>query len=274
VKFADLHLHTTFSDGTYSPEELVLQSKKAGLSAIAVADHDTVEGIAPAISAAAKEEIEVVPGIELTSQHEGSEVHILGYFLDYKSPQLLEKLASVRGDRVKRIYDIADKLKNMGVSLDPQKVFDIAGGGTVGRLHVARAMVQEGIVASVFEAFRKYIGDKCEAFVLGFRFTPSEAIALIKDAGGVPVLAHPYILNDDKLIPFFAGQGMMGLEVYYPEHNKDMTGRYLRIARENNLFVTGGSDCHGEAKPQVQIGLIKIPYELVVMLKEASGKNG
>ena len=268
MKFADLHLHTRFSDGTYSPQELISQAKLAGLSAIAIADHDTVEGVIPCLEEGAKEGIEVISGIELTAQHEGSEVHILGYMLDYKSPELLEKLSVVRKDRVERIYRITEKLKAMGLELDPQAVFAIAGAGTVGRLHVARVMVKEGLVGSVFEAFRKYIGDKCAAYVLGFRFTPAEAITLIKDSGGIPVLAHPYILNNDSLIPVFAGLGMRGLEVYYPEHSKGMINNYLKLAKENDLLVTGGSDCHGSAKPQVQIGLVKIPYELVEKMKE------
>ncbi len=268
MKFADLHLHTVFSDGTYSPEELILESKKAGLSAIAVVDHDTVEGVAPAIELGDREGVEVVPGIELTAEYEGLEIHILGYFIDCNNKALQEKLAVLKQNRIERIYKITDKLKSMGLGLDPQGVFDISGQGTVGRLHIARSMVKERLVGSVFEAFRKYIGDKSPAYVLGFRFSPSEAIKLIKGAGGVSVLAHPYILNNDELILSFVDYGLRGLEVYYPEHTQGMINAYLKLAREYNLLVTRGSYCHGTAKPEVRIGSVKIPYELVERLKE------
>lgn len=269
MKFADLHLHTIFSDSTYTPQELISESAKCALSAIAVVDHDSVEGIEPITEIAKTENIEVLPGIELTAEDGGLEIHILGYLIDYKNAPLIEKLETLRKNRIERIYKIVDKLKSMGITLKPNTVFDIAKQGTVGRLHIARALVKEGMVDSIFEAFKKYIGDKCPAYVLGFRFSPKEAIKLIKDAGGIPVLAHPYTLNNDGLIAEFIGYGLMGLEVYYPGHSQSMINFYLNLARSNNLLVTGGSDCHGNAKPEVMIGSIKIPYELVEKLKEA-----
>jgi predicted metal-dependent phosphoesterase TrpH len=272
VKFADLHLHTIFSDGTYTPQELISESVEAGLAAIAVVDHDTIEGISPAIEIAKMENIEILPGIELSAEYEGCEVHILGYLVDYKRKDLLEKLETLKKNRIERIYKIVDKLKDMGVILEPEDIFSIAGGGTVGRLHVARAMLKKGKVDSLFEAFQKYIGDKNPAYVLGFRFSPSEAIKLIKDAGGIPVLAHPYTLNNDELILKFIDYGLMGLEVYYPEHTQGMTNFYLNLAKEYNLLITGGSDCHGNAKSEIKIGSIKIPYELVEKLKVAKDK--
>ncbi|MDI6606502.1 MAG: phosphatase, partial [Candidatus Omnitrophota bacterium] len=145
----------------------------------------------------------------------------------------------------------------------------IAGGGTVGRLHIARAMVRENLVNSIYDAFKTYIGDKCPAYVLGFRLSPQEAIKIIKDAGGISVLAHPYIMNNDELISEFSGFGLRGVEVYYPEHTQGMINHYLDIAKKCNLLVTGGSDYHGEAKPNVKIGSIKVDYELVEKLKRA-----
>lgn len=269
MKFADLHLHTIFSDGTYSPFELVSESKKADLSAIAVVDHDTVGAISPAIEIAKTENIEVLAGIELSSEYNGLEIHILGYLIDYKNKHLIEKLETLKKNRIERIYKILDKLKGMGITLNPQGIFDIARQGTVGRLHVARAMVLEGKVSSIFEAFQRYIGDKCPAYVLGFKFSPQEAIKLIKDSGGIAVLAHPYTLHNDDLILEFIDYGLMGLEVYYPEHSQAMINFYLNLAKKHNLLVTGGSDCHGDAKPEIRIGSIKIPYELVERLKEA-----
>jgi len=272
MKFADLHLHTLFSDGTYSPDELISESKRCALSAIAVVDHDTIDGLNPTIEAAKKENIEVIPGIELTSEYEGLEIHILGYLIDYQRKELVEKLDVLKKNRIERVYKIIDKLKDIGIALRPESVFAMAGGGTVGRLHIARALVKEGKVESIFEAFRKYIGDRSPAFCLGFKLSPQEAVKIIRDAGGIPILAHPYSLNNDGLIPKFIDYGLMGLEVYYPEHSQSMINYYSSLAQKYNLLVTGGSDCHGNAKPQAKIGSMKIPYELVERLKEVRSK--
>ncbi len=273
MKFADLHLHTVFSDGTYTPLALVLECEKQGLSAISVADHDTVEGILAVTETAKDKDIEVLPGIELTAEDEGREIHILGYLIDHQNESLLRKLVTLREDRIERVYKIIDKLKGLGVILKPEAVFELAKQATVGRLHIARAMVKEGIVTSIFEAFQKYIGDKCPAYVLDFRLSAQEAIKLITDSAGIPVLAHPYTLNNDDFIFKFIDYGLMGLEVYYPEHSQAMINFYLGLARKHNLLITGGSDCHGDAKPQAKIGSIKIPYTLVEKLKIAKDKT-
>jgi predicted metal-dependent phosphoesterase TrpH len=271
-KFADLHLHTSFSDGTYSPEELVSNSLKAGLSAVAVCDHDTVEALPFCLDIGLEKGLEVIPGIELSAESDSQEIHILGYFIDYKSKTLNERLQTLNKIRVERVYKIIAKLKHMGLELDPQVVFSISGSGTVGRLHIARAMHKQGLISSVYEAFHKYIGDKGPAYVLGFKFSPEKAIRLIRDSGGVPVLAHPYVIRNDDLLRELIKKGLMGLEVYYPEHSQSMINFYLDLAQRNNLLVTGGSDCHGTAKPEVRIGSVKIPYELVEKLKEARDK--
>jgi len=269
MRYADLHLHTSFSDGTYTPLELVSQSLKAGLSAIAVVDHDTVAGVNPVIAEAQSKELEVLAGIEFSAACNNQEVHILGYLIDHQDKALLKKLESLKQNRVERVYAMAAKLNKLGVNLDPQSVFALSGNGTVGRLHIARALVKEGLVGSIPEVFQKYIGDNGPAYVLGFRFNPEEAIKFIKDAGGIPVLAHPYTLNNDELILEFVRLGLMGLEVYYPEHSQGMINFYLELAKKNNLLVTGGSDCHGKAKPEVRLGSLKVPYALVEKLKEA-----
>ncbi len=268
MKFADLHLHTVFSDGTCTPEELVRQGASSGLSALAIVDHDTVGAIGLANRAAEGKNIEIIPGIELSAEYETFEVHILGYLIEYENSCLLEKLNTLKKNRIERVYKIVEKLKEMGVILNPQSIFDLAKQGTVGRMHIARAMVNEGKVNSVFEAFQKYIGDKCPAYVLGFKFSPEEAIKLIKETKGIPVLAHPYTVRDDLLVKFI-DFGLMGLEAYYPEHSQSMTNFYTNLAARHNLLTTGGSDFHGDAKPEVKIGSIKIPYTLVERLKEA-----
>lgn len=272
MSYVDLHLHTYYSDGTFSPEELIDQAAKAKLKAISITDHDTVEGIKPVMRAGLKEKIEVLPGIELTAEFNGSEIHILGYLIDCENKPLCEKLALLKKVRIERIYKITEKLSTCGIEIDPEKIFALSGEGTIGRLHVARALVNEGKVKSTYEAFDKYIGDKCPAYVLGFRLSPAEAVKIIKNAGGVPVLAHPYTIRDDALLYQLIDFGIMGLEAYYPEHSQSMTNFYLNLAKERNLLVTGGSDCHGKAKPEIRIGSMKIPYELVEKLKEAKGK--
>lgn len=269
MKFADLHLHTIFSDGTYTPEELIRETSRRRISTIAVVDHDTVGGIASCIEKGIVKDIEVIPGIELTAEYEGAEIHILGYLIDFKNQPLIEKLNTLKENRIQRIHEIVEKLNAMGISFQAGSVFALAGDGTVGRLHIARAMVKEGLVGSIAEAFAKYIGDKCPAYVCGFRLTPYEAIKLIKDSGGVSVLAHPYTLSRDELIPIFVDYGIRGLEAYYPEHSQSMVNFYLDLAKKYNLLVTGGSDCHGSAKPEVRIGSIRVPYELVEKLKQA-----
>jgi hypothetical protein len=269
LKYADLHVHTNESDGTSSPQKLVREALAAGIQAVGIVDHDTVSALAPAIKEAASSGIEVIPGIELTAQYESQEIHILGYFIDYQDSRLLEKLALVRQNRVERVIKIVDNLKQMGVNLNPKAVFDISGNATVGRMHIARALLKEGLVSSTQEAFQKYIGDRSPAYVLGFKFSPAEAIRLIKDFGGVPVLAHPYIIHNDSLIAQFTQDGLQGLEVYYPEHTQSMINFYLDLAKDFGLLVTGGSDFHGAAKPDVKLGKSKIPWDLVEILKMA-----
>jgi predicted metal-dependent phosphoesterase TrpH len=269
MKYADLHVHTSCSDGTYTPAQLVKEGIKRGISALAIVDHDTTEALAEALAEAQGEDLEIIPGIELTAQHDNQEVHILGYFLDYRNKELLEKLKLIQLNRIERVYKIIDNLEGLGLKLNPETVFSISGKATVGRMHIARALVKDGLVGSTAEAFRKYIGDKSPAYVLGFRLSVPEAIKLIHAAGGVAVLAHPYMLHNDALIVEFADYGLEGIEVHYPEHSQAMVNFYLDLAKKLNLLVTGGTDFHGGAKPQIKLGMIKIPLELVEKLRLA-----
>lgn len=269
MKFADLHLHTLFSDGTSTPKEIILEAQNKDLSAIAIVDHDTVDGLPLAMEISGSSSVEVLSGIELTAEYDGLEIHILGYLIDYENKTLRTELEVLKRNRVERAYKIVERLKNMGITLEAQDVFNLAKPGTVGRLHIARALVKVGLAGSTWEAFQKYIGDKSPAYIAGFRLGPKEAINLIKSSGGIPVLAHPYSLNRDDLIPIFVDSGLMGIEVYYPEHTHSMINFYLGLAKKFNLLVTGGSDYHGDAKPHIQIGSSKIPYELVEKLKQA-----
>lgn len=267
VKYADLHVHTLASDGTYTPAQLVKESIARSLSAIAIVDHDTVEAIPSAILEAEGTDLEVIPGIELTARYEEQEIHILGYFLDYRNEALLERLKLLRKKRIERVHKIIKNLGELGVRLDAETVFKISGKATVGRMHIARALVNDGKVKSIPEAFRKYIGDKSPAYVLGFDLGVKEAIRMIKDAAGLAVLAHPYLLRNDSLIAEFANYGLDGIEAYYPEHSQSMVNFYLNLAKELELLVTGGTDFHGSVKPRIKLGMLKIPFELVEKLR-------
>jgi len=267
IKYADLHVHSIASDGTFNAEQLIKESLKKKLSAIAITDHDTVEMIPEAIGLAADKDLEIIPGIELTAQYENQEIHILGYFIDWQSDCLLAKLKQIQQNRVERVNKIISNLAELGVNLNQETVFDISGKGTLGRMHVARALVKDGHVKTVGEAFRRYIGDKSPAYVLGFKLSPKEAIKMINDAGGTAVLAHPYMLHNDMMIYEFIKDGLQGIEVYYPEHSQSMINFYLEMAENTGLIVTGGSDFHGSAKPEVKLGMAKIPFELLEKIR-------
>jgi predicted metal-dependent phosphoesterase TrpH len=268
-RLADLHVHTVFSDGTLTPQELIDRASGIGLAALSVVDHDTVEGVRPSIDAGRRAGIEVLPGIELTAEYGDLEVHILGYLFDDRHPPLLKRLEQLKQNRIQRVHAMLAKLEAMDIHLSAGQVFALSTSGTVSRLHLARAMVQAGITASLWEAFDKYIGDRGPAYVMGFKLTAQDAIALILEAGGVPVLAHPYALRRNALIPQLVAFGIKGLEVYYPEHSPSMVEAYLQIARTYNLVVTGGSDFHGQAKPDVKLGSRTVTYALVEELKKA-----
>lgn len=268
MTWADLHLHTLYSDGTFTPKRLVDQAQKAGLACIAIVDHDTVSGIDEGITAGIDLEVEVIPGIELTSEYRGYEVHILGYGLDYNNRKLKEKLAFLKKRRLERIHEMLAKLRGIGKELSPESVFSIEHSGTLGRLHVARAMVQEGLAGSLSEVFGRYLGENGPAYVLGFKLTSPEAIALIKNSGGIPVLAHPCVIKQEDILFEIISSGIEGIEVFYPEHSNDQIADYTRIADKFNLLMTGGSDFHGDAKPNTKLGSLKIPYSLVEKIKE------
>jgi len=267
---ADLHVHTTFSDGEDTPQEVVAKAKEARLKTIAITDHDVVDGIEPAISEGERLSVTVIPGVEFTTELPKKEVHILGYFIDYKRKDFNETLSKIRESRQTRIYRIAEKLKKIGITLDPKKVFAISGSGSAGRPHVARALLEDGIVKSVREAFHKYLSSRGPAYVPHYKLSPTAAVKLVLSCGGIPVFAHPAISNCDDIIPDLVAAGLKGIEVYYPSHSERDVKRYLGFAKKMNLLVTGGSDYHGvEFVRDVKLGAISIPDDLVKKLFEA-----
>ena len=269
-KFADLHIHTHYSDSTSSPDEIVKQAYDAGLSCIAITDHDTIDGIEPTIQAAQNFSLEVLPGIELSTQLKDKDIHILGYCFNNSNGQFRECLSAIQNSRVDRMKKMIEKLRNLGIkNIELEEVCSLVKSASVGRPHLAAVLVQKGIVTNLQTAFNKYLADGGAAFVPKMSQTPYEAIRLIRELGGVAVLAHPALTQVDPLIAGFVDAGLQGLEVYYANTPDPIVNFYAGLAKKYNLLVTGGSDAHGKAKKNTYIGKTKIPYELVEKLKEA-----
>lgn len=272
AKVADLHVHTYLSDGTFSPQQVLESAYKLGLSCIGITDHDSIDGIEPAMELAASYGIEVIPGVELTAEAGEDEIHIIGYFVDWKDKAFQAKLKLICRARVERIKQMVKKLSEFGIEIDARDVFEVAGPGSVGRPHLARVMYQKGYVQSTEEAFQKYIRDHGPCYVKKFTLSPKEVIEMIRSIGGIPILAHPHLLKKDELIPGFVKDGLGGIEVYHSDTPDPATRHYEKLAVKYGLAVTGGSDCHGLGKGEVLMGKVRLPYEKVSELKRVAGK--
>ena len=268
MKFADLHLHTNFSDGTFTPEELVLQGQKAGLACIAVTDHDTVEACARAAAACAAVNMEFIPGTELTAEQDDTELHVLGYFLDTNNKNLLAEIAKFQVVRQNRIHEMVARINEMGVPLQAESVFALASCKSPGRPHVARAMAKEGLVRNLDEAFERFLKKGRPAWVPKSKISALDAIELVHQAGGLAVMAHPGLNRTDNIIPGLVDAGLDGIECFHTKHSTAMSERYLEIADKYHLLVTGGSDCHGFSKGKPLIGTVRLPYDHVVKMKD------
>ncbi len=277
MKNIDLHIHTTASDGSFSPRQIVDMALDTGLAAIAITDHDTTSGNAEARVAGAEHGLEVVAGIELSVNHEERSFHMLGYFVDPDDGPLNERLKEVRRFREERNPRIIAKLNELGMEITIEEAMAKASGDTLGRPHIAAVLLEKGYVKNTQEAFDKFLAKGAAAYVERDRITSLEAIGLIKGAGGVAVLAHPgiYKLTDAELegiISALAAAGIQGIEVIYPEHTRDMESKYYEMAEKNGLAVTGGTDFHGEVKPDIKLGSgfgpTRVPYEILDKLKE------
>jgi len=267
--FADLHLHTNFSDGTYTPEELVSQAAKHKLAAMALTDHDTVEGCQRAADACKAVEIEFIAGTELTAEQNENEIHILGYFLDTHNPKLLSEIAKFQSVRQSRIHEMVSRLNKINVPLRVEDVFALANCRSPGRPHVARALVKAGLCASLDEAFERFLKKHRPAWVPKAKISARVAIDLIHQANGLAVMAHPGLNRTDEVIPDLVEAGLDGIECFHTKHSTAVAEHYLEIADKFNLLVTGGSDCHGMSKGKPLIGTIRLPYQHVEKLKAA-----
>ncbi|MFH1189129.1 MAG: PHP domain-containing protein [Candidatus Omnitrophota bacterium] len=272
MRYADLHVHTFYSDSTFSPEEVVSCARDRALAAIAICDHDSMDGIEPCRAVGEKLDVEIVPGIELTVEKADAEIHILGYFMDGSLGWLRTRLKELQEGRTGRIRKMVEKLNFAGIDISAEDVFKEAGRGTVGRLHLARAILKAGRAKTIREIFEKHIGFNKPCYVANIKMSPREAVEMVLRSGGVPVLAHPGCMGRDEYIPELIECGLRGIEVYHTDHSPSASKRYEAIARENGLLITGGSDCHGLGKGRIFLGEVRIPYELVERLKEESGK--
>jgi hypothetical protein len=273
----DLHTHSNYSDGSLSPKELVQLAKERKLRAIALTDHDTVAGLEEALEAGNELGVEVVPGVEISAQYPPGTMHILGYYLNGSHPELLQALERLQQARAARNPKIIERLQALGLEITSNEVFDISGG-QVGRPHIAKALVNRGYVTSIDEAFSRYLKKGAVAYVEKFRFPPEEAIAMIRRAGGIAVLAHPFTLGLKKpdelalLVQELAEKGLEGIEVLYPGHTEEMVALYEDVAERFGLVCTGGSDFHGNFRDHSHLGNTilgkNLDYELLEDLKD------
>jgi predicted metal-dependent phosphoesterase TrpH len=280
MKYADLQLHTIYSDGTYTPEQLARQAREIGLACIALTDHDSIDGVTETARLCAAEGIEFVPGVELTayvgadpSAADTREVHILGYFIDCANQEFLDNLDVFKQAREARVDAMLAKLNKLGIGLKRSDIAAVADPrGALGRLHVARALQQADFVNSPDDAFARYLAKGRPAWAPKFRLSVRDAAALVHRAGGVAIFAHPGTARMDERIPELLKEGLDGIEVWHSKHTPEQSRRYKSLAEQIGCLLTGGSDCHGLAKDKILIGTVKLPYEYVERLKEAAAR--
>ncbi|MFZ3015199.1 MAG: PHP domain-containing protein [Nitrospira sp.] len=277
----DLHLHTTHSDGSCTPTEVVNMARHAGVTALAITDHDIMTGITEAMTAGQQCGIEIRPGVEISSFTGNSELHVLGYFLDQQDPDLLARLKTLRDGRHRRNPQIIERLQTLGIDITYDEVRALAGSDSVGRPHIARALMDKHVVTSAKEAFDRFLAEGKPAYVPRELPSPAEAICWIKAARGLAVLAHPTWVKVAEqplvdLVRQLKADGLDGVEVYYSTHAARQTREYLSLAQQLGLLVTGGSDFHGLTKPNIEVGIGKgtlhIPTSLLPKMKEAAGR--
>ena len=258
----DLHVHSTASDGKLSPEAVVAKAAGLGLKVLALTDHDSIEGIVPALKAAEDfPELKVIPGVEISTDIPEGQAHVLGYYIDFHGHELQAALERFRDSRERRARGMVDKLAGLGIDIDWERVKEIAGDGAVGRPHIARAMLEKDHINTFGEAFDKYIGQDGPAYVERDKMTPAEAVKLIIQGRGLPVLAHPFtVINPETLIGELKETGLIGIEAYYKDYSPDETKTLSDWADKYNLIVTGGTDYHGiDDSTEVILGGVDVP---------------
>ena len=272
----DLHLHSTFSDGSFTPTQLVEMAVQAELDFVGLTDHDTVEGVEEFVEAAGAVSVEAVPGVEISCEIKGGRYHVLGYYIDWNRPILRRRLAyyeDVRRQRVEKMVELLERETTHRLTMED--VERHAGNTQLGKPHVAKALVEKGVVSTVRQAFDEYLAEgQLLDGVPKERMGVREAVQLIRESNGVPVLAHPVHYEENLEINPFKAIGIQGLEVYYADHSPDEQRDYFRRARELNLLVTGGSDFHGDVKPEVELGDVRLPGLFLEHLKQRARREG
>ncbi len=278
MKIVDLHVHSNKSDGTCSPSELVDLAIQKGLSAFALTDHDTTAGLDEAIEYAKDRDIEVVPGIEFSTEYQGRDIHVLGLAIDYKAPVFADRLQAFVDSRIGRNRKMCHNLTEAGIDISYEKLMAAYPGAVITRAHYARYLLDHGYVKSLPEAFERYVGDHCPYFVPREKVTPVQAVQLIRQAKGIPVLAHPtlYHMGKDalqKLVSSLTEAGLVGLEAVYSTYSAGEEREMRQLALRNGLLISGGSDFHGSNKPGLELatgyhGKLVIPYDIWERLKE------
>ncbi len=271
----DLHLHTSCSDGLDTPETLVRQAVDEGYRAIAITDHDTVDGVVRGLVAACGTGLEVIPGIELSSMDDGDDIHILGYYIDYTDQVFLKQIKFFMEKRHERAEKIVEALNHLGLDISIDMVLKVAHGAPIGRPHIAEALLSENLVNFYGEAFIRYIGSDGPAYVPKYQLSPREAIELVLRTGGIPVIAHPAAIRRDYIIHELVEYGLMGIEAIHPLHPPEKQEYYRRLAAQYGLFITGGSDWHGEGRRRSfdnVLDVTGIPPETVERMKRIADR--
>lgn len=263
----DLHIHSVYSDSDQSLEDIFTQAKKKGLKAVAITDHDTVEAFPEAYEVSKRYGIELIEGIEVSAEHHGIEVHVLGYLFNIEDRKFLDAVAEVRKVRKERLIKMAQNLNILGNEFKLDELEERLNVGIATRLHLAQYMLEKNQVSSIWEAFTKYLSPGKPAYVNRFRFSVEETIQMIHNAGGVAVLAHPHYLSHKEGMKEFVEYGLNGLEVVYPRFSSVLISYYKKLAERLHLFKTGGSDAHGSYKEFTSVGEIAVPYSWVEEMK-------
>lgn len=278
TRIIDLHVHSNASDGTFTPTQLVEEAKKAGLCAFALTDHDTTDGVAEAKKAAEAAGIELVPGVELSTEYEGKEIHVLGLYIDITNEALQKHMADFRDSRDNRNVYMLKKLRAEGFDITQEALEAMFPDAVITRAHVARYLLDKGYIPDIKTAFSEYIGEGCRCYVERPKVTPMDAVDYILEAGGTPVLAHPVVYRMErpqlkKMIAEMKAHGLVGMEAVYSENTPADEQDYRALAREQRLLITGGSDFHGENKPDIRLGKgrggLYIPYSFLEEIKKA-----
>jgi hypothetical protein len=265
----DMHMHSTASDGSYPPEAVVDIAAKNGVEIISLTDHDSLAGIPAAARRAEEKGIRLIPGVELSVAEEGVDVHLLAYGFNPEDKALGDAVARYREARRERAKKILARLKGLGIRISLEEVEEIAQGGALGRPHVAEALMRNGYIETFNEAFQRYLGHHAPAYVAKQTVTLEEASSVVREAGGVTVLAHPGTLNRDQHIPAWSRRGLDGIEVWHAKHDSNAIARYRGFAQLHGLLMTGGSDFHGERTPDITIGGVAVPLSILPPLEEA-----